>query len=680
MPDRLQRLLHPKSVAIVGGGAWCENVVAQCLKLGFEGPIWPVHPNRAEIAGVAARASVWDLPAAPDAVFVGVNRETTVRVVADLAKMGAGGAVCFASGFAEAEAELAGSSGLQDHLLEAAGEMPILGPNCYGFINYLDRALLWPDQHGGLPCDRGVAILAQSSNIAINLTMQTRGLPVAYIVTVGNQAQFGMAAIALHLLKDPRVSAIGLHIEGFQDIRAFESLAEAARRLGKRVVALKVGRSEQARQATVSHTASVAGSAAGATALLARLGFLSVSSIPVFVETLKLLHVTGGLTSAAVSALSCSGGEASLIADAGHAIGVRFPALSHNQKSTLRASLGPKVALANPLDYHTYIWNDVPAMAAVFGAMMVPEVGVTVIIVDFPRSDRCDPTDWGSVIESARHAKRNKGGHIALLSTLPETLPEQVAQQLIAYGIVPMCGLDDALAAIRAASAPVGAPQLPVVLPGSAGSDVIVIPEAEAKNALAAHGMRVPKSRRARSAKEAAAAADALGGAVVLKGEGLAHKTEAGAVALNLTSPQEVLTRANHMASQSFLIEEMVENAVAELLIGVVADPAHGFVLTLAAGGVLTEVLRDRQNMLLPVSDADLDLALSSLKLSRVLKGYRGAPPADLGAIKAAVRAIEAYVIDTADTSIEVEVNPLICTSDDAIAVDALIRKGDQDD
>ena len=185
MTRDLTRLLRPESVAVVGGGAWCLSVFEQLEKAGFAGPIWPVHPTKGAVAGLQAYPTVADLPAPPDASFVGVNRDATIDVVAALSDVGAGGAVCFASGFAEVET----GAELNANLLGAAGEMPILGPNCYGFINALDGAMLWPDQHGLAPVDRGVAILMQSSNIAINLTMQRRGLPIAYMITCGNQAQ-----------------------------------------------------------------------------------------------------------------------------------------------------------------------------------------------------------------------------------------------------------------------------------------------------------------------------------------------------------------------------------------------------------------------------------------------------------------------------------------------------------
>ena len=397
----LKRLFRPKTIAVVGGGAWCSAVIEQCRKMGFEGEIWPVHPKAEEVAGLPAFKDVASLPSAPDASFIGVNRFATIDIVTALAARGAGGAVCFASGFLEAEAEDAEGADLQERLLAAAGEMPILGPNCYGFINYLDGALLWPDQHGGKRVDKGVAIVTQSSNIAINLTMQTRALPVAYVVTCGNQAQTGLAAIGEALLEDDRVTALGLHIEGFGDLRAFEALALKARQLGKQIIALKVGRSAQARAATVSHTASLAGGDAGAGALLSRLGIPRLYDLPSFLETLKLMHVVGRLPSTRIATISCSGGEASLSADTAYGRAVSFPPLNDRQRSDLRAALGPMVALANPLDYHTYIWRDTEAMTRAFSAMVDPQLALTILVVDFPRADRCDASDWDCAIQSA---------------------------------------------------------------------------------------------------------------------------------------------------------------------------------------------------------------------------------------------------------------------------------------
>ncbi|MDH3264268.1 MAG: acetate--CoA ligase family protein, partial [Paracoccaceae bacterium] len=585
---------------------------------------------------------------------------------------------CFAAGFAEAEAEDVEAADLQRALLKAAGEMPILGPNCYGFVNALDRALLWPDQHGLVHAERGVAILTQSSNIAINLTMQARGLPIGYIVTAGNQAQTGQAEIAMGLLDDTRVSAIGLHVEGFRDLRAWEAFAAMARAKAVPVVVLKVGRSEAARAATVSHTASLAGGDAGAAALIRRLGFARVASLPELLETLKLLHACGPLPSNRISSISCSGGEASLAADTAQGRGVVFPALTAAQREGLRAALGPMVALANPLDYNTYIWRDTGKMTAAWAAMMDPSLALTLIIVDYPRPDRCDAADWVHATEAALAAKAQTGANVALVATLPELLPEAVAERLMAGGVVPMHGLAEAIAAAEAAASLGGRAAVaePLLL-ASPVRPARLFAEAEAKARLATHGLAVPKARRAGTRKDTAQAAAEIGFPVVLKGEGFAHKTEAGAVALGLADAAAVERAARAMQAAGFLVEEMVEGAVAELLVGVVKDPAHGFVLTLGAGGVLTELWEDTASLLVPASDAEIEAALDGLRVGRLLAGYRGRPGACRAAIRAAIRAIEAYVIENADRLEEVEVNPLLCTPERAVAADALIREAE---
>lgn len=677
MSRDLSRLLRPASVAVIGGGAWGRAVVAQLRRLGFPGAIWPVHPTAGELAGLPAFPSLAALPAAPDAAFVGVNRAATVAAVRELAAMGAGGATCFAAGFAEAEAEDAEGARLQGELIAAAGDMAFLGPNCYGFINAFDRALLWPDQHGLVPVERGVAILTQSSNIAINLTMQRRGLPVGYVVTAGNQAQTTQAAIASALLDDPRVTAIGLHVEGFRDLRAWEAFAAKAHERRIPVVILKVGRSEAARAATVSHTASLAGGDAGAGALIDRLGFARVGSLPEFLETLKLLHACGPLTSNRIASISCSGGEASLAADTAVGRDLTFPALTEAQRTGLRAALGPMVALANPLDYNTYIWRDTARMTEAWAAMMDPSVALTMLIVDYPREDRCDASDWECATQAALEAKARTGANVALVATLPELLPESVAGRLMAGGVVPLNGLSEAMAAAEAASR-LGRARpstLPLLLPGAPRAVAATLSEAEAKARLAGFGLHVPRSTRAASAAEAARAASAIGFPAVLKAEGFAHKTEAGAVALGLADEAAVEAAARAMQAASFLVEEMVAGGVAELLVGVVRDPAHGFVLTLGAGGVLTELLGDTVSLLVPATRDEVAAALARLRIAPMLSGYRGKPAADLGAAVAGVMAVQAFVVEHAARVEEVEVNPLICTPTRAVAADALIRE-----
>lgn len=665
----LGRVLNPSSLAVVGGGAWCAQVVFQARKLGFQGHIWPVHPKAAQISDERAYGSIDALPEAPDVAFVGINRHATVGAVSALSQAGAGGAVCFASGFTEATAEDEQAADLQAQLVSAADDMPILGPNCYGFVNALDRVAVWPDQHGMRPVDRGVAILTQSSNIAINMTMQRRALPLAFMLTCGNQAQTHQAEIAAALLDDDRITAIGVHVEGFGDLRKWENLAHKARQRSVPIIALKMGRSDQARAATISHTASLAGGDAGAQAFLDRLGIARLDDIPSFLECLKLLHMTGRLESSGLGMISCSGGEASLSADMAVGRNLHFPPLTDQQHHTLREALGPMVALSNPLDYHTYIWRDADAMARTWSGLAGPDTALTMAIVDYPHTD---PTDWDCATQAALTCVERTGRPFAVTATLPELMPEHVAGRLLDGGVVPFAGLHEALAAVEAAARHVPDKVDPVLLPWDALADD-VLTETQAKAELAAFGVPVPNGV-AGQPEVAITAAMALRGPFVVKGTGLAHKSEHGAVRLGVQA-SDLADAARTVGTKEVLIEEMAQGGLVELLIGVTRDAAHGYVLTLGAGGVLTEILQDTVSILIPSTREAMRHAILRLACAPLLTGYRGKPPANIDVVLDTVQAVQNYVIANVATVEEVEINPLICTADGAVAVDALIRK-----
>ena len=670
----LTRLLKPKSIAVIGGGAWCASIISAAKQIGFDGPLHPVHPTGKQIAGHKSLRSLEEVPGPIDAAFIGVNRHATLDVVAQLRRLKAGGAICFASGFSEAAAEDAAAQDLQAALIEAAGEMPILGPNCYGFVNAFDGCAIWPDQHGCSRVQRGVAILTQSSNIAINLTMQNRGLPIGYMLTCGNQAQTAQTDIALQLLDDERVTAIGLHIEGFGNLRGWEALAQKARTKGVTLIALKSGVSQQAQAAAVSHTASLTGSDTGADAFLQRLGIRRARSLPVFLESLKLAHQFGPLSSNRIASISCSGGEAALAADTAQGTGLIFPPLNPRQAKDLSAALGPMVAMANPLDYHTYIWRDQAAMTQAWAAMADDEIAMTLLVSDYPRADLCDASDWECVTQAAIEATRRTGRPYAVVASLAELLPEQTAKTLMDHGVGAIHGLDHGLEALDVMSRPMAPPAEPVLLPGI-DRDAELVDEQSAKLALAAHGLTIPPSVVVTDRSTAGQAAADIGFPVALKTLGLAHKTGANGLALGLTTRAEVEIAAPRLADGPLLVERMVAGTLAEVLVGVTRDPAHGFVLTLGAGGTMTDVLRDRASLLIPATRAEVTARLKDLNIAPLLEGFRGNPPVDLDALLAAIDAVQAYVLANAERVEEVEINPLICTQDNAIAADALIRK-----
>ncbi len=689
----LGRLLRPRSIAVVGG-AEAEMVIRQCDKMGFPGPIWAVNPKRAAageaLCGRPCVASVAELPEAPDAAFVAVNRHLTLEVVEALAAQGAGGVVAYASGFKEAGGE---GARLQRRLLEVSGSLPVLGPNCYGVINYLDGALLWPDQHGGGRCERGVAIVSQSGNISINFTMNQRGLPIGYLLSLGNQAKVGVAAAVEALIDDPRVSAIGLHLEGLDEPGRLARVAERARARGVPIVALKAGRSEAGRRLALSHTASLAGEDAVVDAFLARLGIARVHSIPAFLETLKLLHVHGALPGRAIASLSCSGGEASLMADAGVGRRVDFRPLSPERREAVRATLSELVAIDNPLDYHTFVWADRARTAAVFSAMLESGYDLTLLVLDLPRADRCDPADWEVTLEALVDAAKATGRPAALVASLGELLPEAVAERLIAEGIVPLEGLDEALAAVEAAAdvgeawalmAGGGRPPLLPFAPAGSGP-VTTLSEWDSKRALAAYELPLPAGQRVGDAEAAVAAAEALGYPVVLKatGAGLAHKSERGAVRLGLADAAAVREAAEALLplGEALLVEAMVPDALAELIVGVQHDPQLGLFLLVGSGGVLVELIGDRRILMLPAAPEEIEAAIRSLRVMRLIEGHRGRPAGDLPALVAAVQAVQRYAVAEAHRLVELDVNPVMVRPEGrgAVAVDALIRLREED-
>lgn len=669
----LHRLLSPRSVAVVGGRV-AESVAGELLKLGFTGDIWPVNPKRETMAGLACFASLDDLPGIPDATYVGVSREAAVDAIRSLHAMGAGGAVCHAAGFSELGAD---GTPLNDALIEASGSMPVIGPNCWGVLNLLDRTALWPDFHGCTPVEQGVAILSQSGNMAINFTMQARALPIAMVITIGNQTVTDVNDMIEALLDDERITAIGIHTEGIADVARFSRIACTAHTKGKPIVALKTGASEKGARATVSHTATLAGSDQFYDALFARTGVARAHSVPAFIETLKLVSIAGPLPSGRITSLSCSGGEASLMADAvAKRTHLSLPDLSPDETLSVRATLNQFVDVANPLDYHTFIWADFEAMKQTYAAMMLVDADMACLIYDIPRADRADTAQYDIGLDAWIAAKQETGSAACIIATLPECLPEAAATRLREAGITPLFGLDEALDAMNAAAAIAHCRPSPLPKPEVSTSPINLLSEHASKAMLAQAGLRIPKAINC-PIFEAAAAAGEIGFPVALKASGIAHKTEAGGVTLNLATPEQVQAAAEAMSviTTEVLVEEMITGAVCELIVGITRDPQFGLALVIGAGGILTELLADSATVLLPASRADIEAALESLKVSRLINGYRG-KAGDLSATLDAIETIARFATENASTLEELDINPLmvLAPGKGAIAADALVR------
>ena len=674
----LERLLNPRSIAAFGG-ANAQEVIRQSDLMGYKGDIWPVHPKKTEILGRKVYRSVADLPGSPDAAYLGVNRYLTIDIVRDLAAQGAGGAVCYATGFTEAGAE---GSELQKQLLEASGDMPLIGPNCYGLLNYLNGAMLWPDQQGGRRVDEGVAIITMSSNVGFNLTMQRRGLPVAYMISLGNRLKFDLHDAIHTFARQDRVTALGLFVETMPDPKAFQEAVNVARELGKPIVAIKVGRSEVAQKMVVSHTASLAGSDALVSALFERLGVARVYSLEALIEALKVLHVLGPLNGGRIAAMSTSGGDLTLLAD-GMGPSLTMPPLSEKVAQGLRATLHERMVAANPFDFQMFYWNDEERMAEQFGALLAEDFDVALCLLDYPREDRCDQSTWGGAERGFVRAAQQTGTKGAVLATFSDTISEPVAARLMKNGVAMLAGIDAGIAGIQAA-VDVGAawsrPPSPPLLTGFGqrqDGPGKVLDEAESKSLLARWGVPVPAARVVRSAGEAAAAAEALGYPVVVKALGVVHKTEVGGVRLDLGSADEAAAAVMEMSglSESYLVERMVVGVVAELIVGVARDEQFGPYLLVGGGGIMVELMKDSASLLMPTTRERVLHALGQLKCAPLFSGFRGAPPADLNAAADVILAVAGMVENDPSSIIELDINPLMLLAEGqgVVAADALI-------
>ncbi len=675
----MKRLLRPENIAVIGG-RFADAVIKQCDFVGFKGQIYPVNPRRESMQGRRCFASVKDLPVPPDAVFLAVDNKASILIVKDLAELGAGGVVVYAAGFAEHDAE---GERMQVELLNAKGGMALVGPNCYGMLNYLDGVALWPDEHGGKAVSSGAAIVLQSGNIGVSITMQQRSLPLAYLISVGNQADLEMHDYIEAFLEDERVTCIGLHIEGLKDVQAFSKAALKALHKGVPIVVLKTGTSNEGQKLTFSHTSSLSGSDDLYSAMFARYGVARTRTIPEFLETLKLLSTVGSLATKKIASISCSGGEAAHIADLASKLGLEFPLLIPTQEKALFNVLGDKVALSNPLDYHTYIWNNETAQQACFAAMMLGEQTLTIKILDYPKSDLCDISAWDKTARAFMNALKERNSKGVVVSTLSENLPEQTRDWLLSEGVAPMQGLEDCLLAVNHAHELFLVQQKRAVLKPLQAFSLSTgiaknLNEFEAKKILEHYGFKLPKARVLSKNDDLAMACIELGFPLVLKvlSADILHKSDLGGVELNLQSVAGVeaaLTKMQDLG-QTFLLEQMLETPITELILGISRDEQFGLSITLGVGGLLVELLKDSQNLLLPLNIEDVKMAIQKLKIYPVFCGYRGQPKVHLDALIDAVMKLVKLADSYKESLLELDINPLFVYKDSVVAADAVIR------
>ena len=676
----LSRLISPKSIAVIGNRG-ANFAIRESKKLGYNQKIWAIHPTLDFLEGIKCYKDIKDLPEAPDATFIAVNAESAIAIVADLKSIGGGGAVLYASGFGEL-----GEKGIKrnQRLEEAADGMPLIGPNCYGFINSLDGVALWPDVHGCEPVSSGVAIITQSGNIGLNITMQSIGLSIAYMFTLGNQTNTNIADIINAMLDDNRVNAIGLHIEGISDIKSFDVAARRALDKKIPIVAIKSGRTDVSAKIALSHTSSMTGLDQLFNVFFERLGIARVDTVPEFLETLKLLSIIGTIDHNGVASMSCSGGEAGMMADLIDGLDITFPSLDDLHKDRVKLALNDFVEVDNPLDYHTFIWGDRKRTSECFKQMISGNFAATMLLLDWPRTQESEQKDWDLTLLALSDAISGTREKTIVLASIADCMPKRIIKECQKYGIAPMIGLDICLKALNhsyrigLAFQKSSMQSIEILRSLSHPSKISTLTEFEGKKLLKKYGIPVPDGKIISSTSEALIAAEKIHYPITLKVSDveLVHKTELGAVMLNINDPLALEKACQDLfkIGSSLLIEKMVQDSVAELIIGVGLDPIFGKYIIIGSGGILVELFKESIPLLFPVNREDVSLALSKLKAFPLINGYRGNPQGDvemiIDCVMATVKLVSENDID------ELDINPLLVLKrgSGVIAVDTLIK------
>ena len=708
----LRRLFDPRSVAVVGAsdreGSYGGQTLVNLRTLGYQGEVWPVNPRRDRVHGFDCFPSLADLPGVPDAVVVAVPAASVPEVVAEAGRLGCGGAVVYGAGFAEIE----DGRSLQDELVAAARRhgLPVCGPNGNGIVVFPRRVAIWGDALTAREPGE-VAIVSQSGNQAVNALSSRRGVRFHTVVSCGNQAVIEAADFLHHLAQEEGVRSVALNLEADGDgARLCDALAACAD-AGIGVAVLKVGSSEAGAAAAAAHTGAVAGDQRVFAALLAEAGAVPVTDPHDLLEVAKALALRRPSKARDLQAdravpgepqhsvarglavMTCSGGDSSAAADEADRVGLRFPPFSAETERRLSELVPHAATVANPLDYTAMIWGERERLRQLIATVADdPAVGRVLVFYDEPGGLEGDPkTSWEAVREGILDGARSSGVPVIVSSTLPELLQDDSAARFVAAGVPAIAGLRSGIACAAALAVEPGDPmrlreiarfkraiceQIARLPAGRAPRDSgRWLPEHEAKDMLRESGVPVVQGRVARDEDDAVAILAELGPPVAAKlsGEDLRHKSELGALALELVSEAEVRDahgRLRALRSGAVLVERHVPAGV-ELLVsarrtGVVPSLAIGL------GGIWTEALGDAVVVPLPATPDRVERSVRELRGAALLSGGRGRPPLDIGAVgRLAAAAGDALL----DAGLELlELNPVVVYEDGAIVLDALAR------
>jgi acyl-CoA synthetase (NDP forming) len=689
----ISRLLNPRSIAVVGAsadpGAVGGRVLAHLQAFGFGGDVHLVNPGRKEINGRACVPSIDDLPAGIDAVVLAIPQAAVAGAVAACVRRRAGSAVLFASGFAEiGPAGVAEQAAIAD--AARAGGLALVGPNCMGLANYVDRVPLSFGPTEALSYDGGpaVGVVAQSGGIAghIRVALRAHGVGVSYSISTGNEAVLGIEDFLEHLVGDAHTQVIAVFAEQLRQPRRFLAAARRARASGKPIVMLHTGRSEKAREAARTHTGAMTSDHAIMRTLVANEAVVLVDTLEELVDAAELLVRFPGTAVAGPGVVTDSGAFKSFALDFCDTIGLDLPALAAAAQDALGKVLPPFTAASNPLDITTQGLKAMDLYTTARDAMMADAGVGGVIAAILPGTPEIGLAKSRALLAPPAATKPMAvilmGGDYPVSPELPALFqahkipwfrsPERALRAMnhtVWYG-----------QALRThSSPPPAAMSAPLAEQG-------VLTEHRSKAVLASAGIAVPRGELAQGLDEALTAAERIGFPIALKAQArdLPHKSDAGGVALGIadramlrdawTQLHGNVTRAKPgLVLDGVLVEAMAAPAL-EMVVGARRDPDWGAVLMIGLGGVWIEALRDVRLLPVDMDASRIAIEIRKLKAAAVLDGLRGAPPADVDAI-AAVAARVGGLMAAQPNIVEIDINPLAvyAKGKGALALDALI-------
>jgi acyl-CoA synthetase (NDP forming) len=688
---RLDRLLRPRSVAIVGvspePGHMGGSVLANLERCKFDGDIHLVSRSRPEFNGRVCVPSIDDLPPVDVAVLV-IPQTAVLDAIAACGRRGVGAAIVFASGYAET-----GDAGRaeQEKLAAAAraADVAVLGPNCIGMCSFAVGAALTFEFNVERPPPSDapkIGMVAQSGAVAAIMRMAflAKGLGVSFYISTGNEADLTAEDFLGALIEDDETKVAALFVEQIRDPQKFLALARRARALGKPVVVMHPGRSQRARISASSHTGALAGDYAVMTALLRHAAVILVETLEELVDTADLL-ARFKPPAQGPGIITNSGAIKGFSLDFCDRLGLDIPSLGADTLGRLKAALPPFASLDNPVDVTAQVLRDLSIWTRTAEALLAdPAIGSLCVPI-VPGSAKLAMDKVQALLPAIMAA-----GKPAIIAALGDDFP--IPPEFIAAfrreGIPVLRSPERALRALAHATAygrrlqareidaqPIATPELP-----RRG----ILAEYESKTCLGLLGVAVPKGLLARDTGAAKEIAARIGYPVVLKAQAaaLAHKSDAGGVALNIADADaldaawkrvsgSVAARQPDLVLDGMLVEEMVPRGV-ELIVGARRDPQWGPVVMVGLGGIWTEALDDVRLMPADMPQEGILAELDQLKGARLLHGYRGSEPVDLRAIADVVMCVGALMRSRPEIA-EIDINPLMAFRDRVLALDALI-------